>query len=171
MDLKQKAFVGLFLVLSVLFFTAYFLAPDEDVQKTFLYLAGATTVIFSLASGLAAVVFSIGYALWIFVITLPVISIVWGFIAYIFLTAIKWTFSLIFRKILGRMPAVQRMNKRFAESPRVISSKNRLDRMLERMGFNRPVKYQVVEVDRCPNCRSWKPSGGNYCPECGKILT
>jgi hypothetical protein len=170
MNGKYKGLAAVLIILGLVFYIWYLITPDEELQRTLLYLAGATTLLFTLMTGLLVVVFGLIQALLGFVATLPFFSSVYAWLIAIYAILYRWIFISLIRKTVGRVPFFQRLNKRIVENSTVIKTKNMIDHALVKFGLRHPRQYRIIEVGRCPYCRNWRPIDSRYCPGCGRQM-
>ena len=133
-------------------------------------IAGAALAV-GYATGIIAFIVSILFSLYAFLLSLPIISAVYAYVAYQ-LARIHYTVATyVAKKALNRMKWYQKTKARVKNS-RLYKLLHRLfNKATRRMGLAEPHMIRLFEVVECAKCRKKIPRDGSFCPYCGKKRT
>jgi len=143
----------------------------ENLMDSFVAIIGLILLVLAYLSGFFAFLFGILFSIFYFITSLPIISVIYGWIFFT-LSRIHYTlFNLIFKKILGRMRWYRDLKFRIKNSSKYKSLTSSIDRFLRRVGLKSPPTMKIFQIKKCKNCDKTIPIDSKFCPYCGKGLT
>jgi hypothetical protein len=166
---SKKALLVISVVSLLLIIFGYFF--QENLRGGVLEVLGLILLITGYISGLFAFILGFFFTLFYIIVSLPLISVAYGWILFT-LSRVHYTlFNLVFRRILGRMGWYRDLDFRIKNSERYKDIESSIDRFLKRLGLKSPTAIKVFQINRCRTCGEVKPVDARFCPYCGKRLT
>lgn len=156
------------LVASVLVFLVGAYVFGDDAADGVVAAAGFLLLAVSYATGIFALVFGILFSLFQLLTSLPVISVIYGWIIFTFSTLPYKMFNFIFRKTLARMKWYKDAESRILKNSTHMKLSSWADAFLKKLGLTSPMLLEVFPIKRCGDCNRKIPADSRYCPHCGK---
>jgi hypothetical protein len=128
---------------------------------------GVAALAVGYATGVIALIVSILFSLYAFLLSIPIISAVYAYVAYQ-LARIHYTVATyVAKKALDRMKWYRKTKARVKNSRPYKLLHRIYNKATKRMGLAEPHILKVFEVADCSHCRKKIPRDGEYCPYCG----
>ncbi|HDH41307.1 MAG TPA: zinc-ribbon domain-containing protein [Candidatus Altiarchaeales archaeon] len=166
---SRKTLLTLMCIFLALFITGYIFM--ENLMDSVVAIIGLILLILGYLSGFFAFLSGILLSVFYFVTSLPIVSVIYGWIVFTLSRIHYHLFNLIFKKILGRMRWYRDLKFKIKNSNRYRSLSFSIDRFLRKLGLKSPPTMKIFQVKRCKNCDRVIPIDSKFCPYCGKILT
>lgn len=128
---------------------------------------GVLALMAGYATGFIALLVGVLFSVYTFILSLPVISAVYAYLAYQ-LARVHYTLAAyVAKKALNRMRWYHKTKTRIKNSRAYKLLLRLLSKASRRMGLTDPHVLRVFEVADCEKCRKKIPRDGAYCPYCG----
>lgn len=119
-------------------------------------------------SGLLALIVGVLFSIYTLVLSLPLISAVYGFIAYTLARIHYMLATFVFKKILKRTNWYRKTRAKIKNSRAYKKLRGVFNKVMNRIGLREPQMLRLFEVSRCTGCAKLIPRDGLYCPYCKK---
>jgi hypothetical protein len=140
----------------------------DDVSDGAVAAAGFLLVAISYAMGLFAIIFGILFSILGALTSLPVISVIYGWLIFTFSTLPYRIFTYLFSKTLARMRWYRTLESKILNSSTYQKLSTAGDRFLKKLGIASPMLLEVFPIKKCGDCNRKIPADSRYCPHCGK---
>jgi len=166
---KRHIAIALFMLgLIWVIYTQPYLSGVKPYLTTVL---GALLVAFAYFTGLMAIAVGIGMSTMAFFLSLPFIAPLYALVISAWSILYKGLFAWVGKKVLTRLPPVQRLMRRIQTSGAYTGARERADSLLSGMGLMRMRKMMLFEVTACPHCGQNIPVESKACMHCKKEVS
>jgi hypothetical protein len=165
---KRRNQIAVVMALAAMLLIIYRQPINADVKAYVTTTVGVILLLFAYATGLIALSIGLISSVLGFMVSLPGIAWVYGFIAGYSIFIYNRIIYFTFKKLLKRVPAVQRLIYRIETNETYSMVARTLDRTLARVGLKRVKRVKLYEVIRCPHCMRETPVDGRVCMNCGR---
>jgi hypothetical protein len=166
---SKKILLIVSVICSILLLVGYL--SQENLREDVFTVLSLILLVSGYLSGFFVIFFGIVFSILYFIISLPLISFIYGWILFTVSRIHYALFNLIFGKILGRMRWYRDLKSRIKNSSRYKAMVSSLDRVLNGMGLKSPLAMKIFQIDRCNNCGRIIPYDSRFCLYCGSKLT
>ncbi len=143
--------------------------PISTEVKAYLTTAvGVILILFAYFTGMMGVVVGVGAAAVGFVLSLPVIGSMYALIAANIVFFYNRVIGYAFRKLVDRVPAIQKLKYRVETSETYGMIANAVNSFLHKVGMKKVKRIRCYEVVSCPHCMQDIPVDSRVCMHCGK---
>ena len=166
---SKKVLLTISFISFILVIAGYLL--KEDLRGGVIEVLSLILLISGYLSGFFAVFFGILFSVFYFIISLPLISVIYGWVLFTVSRIHYIIFTLIFRKLLHRMKWYRDLEFRVKNSEWYQGLVSSSDRIIKRLGLKSSIAMKIFHVNRCKNCGRIIPVDSKFCLYCGKKLT
>ena len=147
-------------------------SPSSEIITSPLGVSiGVIALIIGYFTGIMAVGVGVIFSVYTFIISLPLISAAYAYIAYL-LTRIHYMLAThIFKKVVKRTKSYHKAKARTENTSAYKFGRKVFNKVSKRMGLAEPHMLRVFEVESCKKCRKKIPKEGKFCPYCGVKTT
>lgn len=158
--MKNKALLLMVAVLVVLILLDINSYDLGILLITLLALIGYFTGILAIGIGLALSLFA-------FIVSLPLISTLYGFIVFSLARIHYMLFTVVAKKTLKKSKAYRKMELNVKSNRTYKKLSKIFNRVLLRAGIAAPHRVKFIEIKNCKRCDKLIPKDGRFCPYCG----
>ncbi|MDI6655163.1 MAG: zinc ribbon domain-containing protein [Candidatus Hydrothermarchaeota archaeon] len=147
---------------AVFFLFLAYLFGDGIPREISSKLLGIFILIFSYVTGILAIFLNAALLFIGFILSLPVISNVYNFIAAV----LSKILGMLIKNILRRMERYRNFELKVKNSETYLQATQKI-----RSIARKPVKIKFFSVVDCENCKKEIPGDGKFCPYCGAAIS
>ncbi|MFH1835280.1 MAG: hypothetical protein ABH851_03725 [Methanobacteriota archaeon] len=165
---KKQGF-GYVLIITIILLLLYF--NRQVIESPTNLSIGLLALILVYFSGILAFFVGILFSVYTGLVSLPVISAIYAFIAYSLARIHYMIATFVVKKFLKRTKWYRETKIKIKNSWWYKLFQKNFNRITRRLGLAEPHMYRVYEVVDCKSCERKIPKESKYCPICGKTQT